>query len=331
MEKVEKKDEYRWGLDLFRIMCCLGVLVYHIADDNLENGLTRQLYFSASFCIPGFFLLSGYFIGVKKELTKEYCEKKIEQNIKKLTGYIVFWIVIYFVWYGLYFNIVDEIEKAAISDGILPVGWFLFTWFILLIFSYPLHYLLKNYFKTFLFITIFVTFLLNLEIRNELNGIYFIERKVQALWMHIYTPYFMIGMCIGKIGKKFENRKILFWGGTVSIFAYCYYMYRIDSMENYDIPGSYYGIWYYSLWLISLFIFFLNFRTKNNYLKAYSHCIANNTFSVYMMHLPMLIAYTRNHPITEFKQVITYTFGLFIVINILTEIFRKLPVFRKLP
>ncbi len=214
MEKAVKENNYKWGLDLFRILCCIGVLIYHIADDNLDNKWTKLLYFSAGFCIPGFFLLSGYLIGIKENLTKEYCEKKIQQNIKKLTGYIIFWTILYFIWYGQYYNFIDEIEKSALSDGILPVGWFLFTWFLLLIFSYPFHYMMKNYFKVFFLSVILMMFLLNLEIKNEMNGVYFIERKVQVLWLHIYMPYFILGMCIGKMKEQLEKIKIGFGGGS---------------------------------------------------------------------------------------------------------------------
>ncbi len=212
MKKIIQDDGYKWGLDIFRIICCLGVVVYHVADDNLTNYLTKYLYFSVAFCVPGFFLLSGYLIGIKEKITKEYCERKIMKNLKKLIGYIIFWIVIEYILYGNYYNIVDEIEKSALSDGILPVAWFLFTWSLLLIFSYLFHPIMINQSFLFLLITIVSHILLNFEVINEWNGIYYIERKTQALWLHIYAPYFMVGMCIGKFGNRYFNTRFLFGG-----------------------------------------------------------------------------------------------------------------------
>jgi len=49
-----------YGLDIFRIMCCLGVLDYHIVGaylngTNVCSGEGQELYFLAAFCVPGFF------------------------------------------------------------------------------------------------------------------------------------------------------------------------------------------------------------------------------------------------------------------------------------
>lgn len=58
------------GLDIFRIGCCLGVIIYHVVDDiflyqGTGWGIASVFYFGAAYCIPGFFLLSGYLIGKK--------------------------------------------------------------------------------------------------------------------------------------------------------------------------------------------------------------------------------------------------------------------------
>ena len=62
------------GLDIFRILCCIGVLNYHVVDDviiilqsaggageSIGGKLAYLLYYASSFCVPGFFLLAGYF------------------------------------------------------------------------------------------------------------------------------------------------------------------------------------------------------------------------------------------------------------------------------
>lgn len=58
-----------YGLDVFRIMCCFGVLDYHIIgaflNGNNSCSVGQILYFTASFCVPGFFVLSGFLLGEK--------------------------------------------------------------------------------------------------------------------------------------------------------------------------------------------------------------------------------------------------------------------------
>jgi len=107
-------------------------------------------------------------------------------------------------------------------------------------------------------------------------------------------------------------------------------MFQVHSIESYHAPDNYYGIWYYSLWLFGMFIFFLNIKICNKHIKRYIQRMAKNTFAVYMMHLPILLYYTRNHPILKFTQVVSYVLVLFFIINIISETFKKLPVLRKL-
>ena len=40
------RDERNYGLDVYRILCCMGVLTYHIMDDVLVCGGGLMLWFS---------------------------------------------------------------------------------------------------------------------------------------------------------------------------------------------------------------------------------------------------------------------------------------------
>lgn len=41
-----------YGIDIFRIMCCIGVLIYHIFDDilYLQNNTADTIFFLAAYC-----------------------------------------------------------------------------------------------------------------------------------------------------------------------------------------------------------------------------------------------------------------------------------------
>lgn len=123
-----------YGLDIFRIMCCLGVLDYHIVGAYLNGtnvcsgGGGQALYFLAAFCVPGFFLLSGYLLGQKNELDIGYYEKKITQIISKLLGWVVFWTVVHFMKTEEVYDVWGNFTASVSSEGILPVAWFLFTY-----------------------------------------------------------------------------------------------------------------------------------------------------------------------------------------------------------
>ena len=78
--KAENTNIKLGGVDLLKILSCIGVLAYHVLDDTFafQNGQTvaRVLYFSASYCVPMFFMVSGYTYG-RNSFSAEYVEKKI--------------------------------------------------------------------------------------------------------------------------------------------------------------------------------------------------------------------------------------------------------------
>ncbi len=123
-------------------MCCVGVLIYHIMDDVLWCGkVAKIIYFMASFCIPEFFLLSGYLLGIKNELQIEYIEKKVVEILEKLVGLVIFWCTVHYIRTTEIYDILDNIVFGISDRGILPVSWFLFSYCFVMIIEYPLWFL----------------------------------------------------------------------------------------------------------------------------------------------------------------------------------------------
>lgn len=67
------------GLDIYRSLCCSGVLGYHVLDSILVFKRVKVLHYAYSFCGFEFFLLSEYFGGSKDEInfTENAIAKKI--------------------------------------------------------------------------------------------------------------------------------------------------------------------------------------------------------------------------------------------------------------
>lgn len=92
-------------------------------------GEAKILYYACSFCVHDFFLLSGYLLGDKNEVTFDYCEKKVFSLWARLFGWIVFWSIIHLMRTGEMYDIWSNMTQAIIAGGIEPVAWFLFAYF----------------------------------------------------------------------------------------------------------------------------------------------------------------------------------------------------------
>lgn len=321
-------NDRNYGLDLYRIFCCLGVLTYHIMDDLIDTPyetVSKPIYFAASFCVPGFFLLSGYLCGIREELSKEYIESKIITIMKKLFGWIIFWSVIKYIHTKELLDIWWNLTAGMLSDGILPVAWFLFTYCFLMLLAYPLWNIYKmRPIAFFVFSSVYCLFLA-FHIGDNLLKVY-----SQSLWLHLYLGYFCIGMSMNTIQCKMQNRRaciVLFFLHVLSILIYAFEVYH---SEIYLLPHNYYGSYFYSVWLITGFSLCLLIPIQLPFLNKMFKHMSKNTFVVYLGHLPILQYFTSLRPIKNTLEGVFLIIIYFIGLELLAECFKKLPLLRKL-
>ena len=316
------------GLDLFRIMCCFGVLGSHVIDDVLAYESSRMLWYACSFCIPGFFMLSGYLLACKESVTVEYAEKKVMSIIPKVFGWVLFWSFIHLARTAEVYDIWDQTLGAVVSSGIEPVAWFLFSYAILLIFAPVLHYVLKKWPIAMYIFSVVCIVLLAMGFGDEIR-----ETKAQVLWLHIYFAYFVLGMTLADLFNRISG-VIKYIGLAISavlFMAMMYIYYRDEFVIGHGVlPDRHYGLWYYTIWVIAMFYMFWCINIKNETVGKIIGIISKNTFTVYLGHLPILVYLTSINPLDTFASGIRMIFGLFIFTEIMAELFKRMPVLRKL-
>lgn len=312
------------GLDIFRIMCCIGVLNYHVIDDVLGSGdIAYWIYYGSSFCIPGFFLLSGYLIAKKGKLELEYCENKIKSTLTKLFGWIIFWSVICFMITLEIPDIWREFTYGAKASGILPVAWFLFTYSFIMILAYPISWIKNKNRKFFYIVTVIWMTVLTTGIGTDI-----VNSKPQTLWIHIYLGYFILGMSLYDFKLEKKSYKIAINVVTVCVLILSSAVY----IKNYTlgVPYMHYGTWYYSLWLMSIFILVSQIKIPNETSSMALKTIGSNTFAIYLGHLPILLYFTQIRNLENAHEAIWVVIVLFVVLNLLAELFKRLPLLRKI-
>lgn len=312
-----------YGLDIFRIMCCLGVLNYHVMDDVLQIGGAYVLYYGSSFCVPGFFLLSGYLLSGKKAVSIQYIEDKIASTIVKLFGWIIFWAIIHFACTGEYRDIWNDFTAGVGAGGTLPVSWFLFTYMFILILAYPLSAMQNKYESAFNVLAITWFLLLAVGFGKSI-----VISRPQSLWIHLYAGYFIVGMLLHKLESRFMERK----SAVIIVSAIILVLSSAVYAQNYQVgaPHQHYGTWYYSAWLISLFMVLTNVRIQNIKIGEIIKRIGGNTFSVYLGHLPLLLWFTGIRPLRTLSEAVCMVIFLFISMEVLSEVFKRLPVLQKI-
>lgn len=171
-----------WSLDISHNAVCARYFF---------GGIATLMYYGASFCVPGFFLLSGYLLGRRQTMSIEYIERKLIDIITKLILWVGFWIVAFFILTG---EVKDLWENVALSfnmKGILPVAWFLFPYCIFLVLAYPLGYIRKKGQMRFTAVSFICILFLEVAVKPGQ-----MKTGVQSRWLCLYFTYFMLGMAL---------------------------------------------------------------------------------------------------------------------------------------
>lgn len=250
--------------------------------------------------------------------------------MKKLFAWIVFWSVIHFLRTGELYDIWGQFVSGAINKGILPVAWFLFTYCILLILGYPLYYFCRKFPAAFLVLSFVWMTALAMGLGES---IVIVKSGTPALWIHLYLGYFCLGMVGYGVKKKLGSvrvKRIIVIVIFINLCCAAFYVWSVKTAEVYLPPHRYYGKWFYTIWMVSLFWAVTWIPVKNERLRQVVSRLASNTFVVYLGHLPILLYITAIYPIQNTGTAVLFVTAFFIGLEAVAELFRKLPLLRKL-
>jgi hypothetical protein len=337
----KKQDTYgMFGLHIFRILCCIGVLIYHVADDTFiysggDFSKSRIAYYLASYCIPGFFMLSGFFTIRKPVVDLKYCETKAKALILKLLGCYAVLAVLTYIVKGSLPDVVKEFQAGFLSGGILPVTWFVFTLVIIyVVFAYPVSFLAHKYPRTYIVVTLIIMVILGAIktgfLFKGINPYYF----SQSLWLMIYVPFWCFGGTLSLIDKFLLSKcpKVIIYVATSTciLILSAVYLFEVKAASFKLNPADYYGDFLYTIWIAALFILFMKIESGNALLRKIGSILSKNTMSVYLSHLPILLIFTSYFQIRNFHSVVLVVISLFVIGNLLAELFKKMPFFRNI-
>lgn len=317
------------GPDIFRALCCIGVVTYHTFDDILVFTAGRPtasmlIYFLASFCVSGFFMLSGYLAGKKKEIDAVYPFRKIADIIVKYSFWLLVARQVRFFCGKSVLPLAEDFRKSFASGGSLPVAWFLYTYMVIILFSGLLHLLMRKNIKIFAVAT--AGMLMLCLIPNDYNML----NRAQHQWFILYGAFFMVGMLFGNFDRFFDNTKVRLSLLAVNIAFFAVYMYVVFSSAEFTFPHTHYSRYYYMIWLISLFMLVCRTDIPWPKVKGFVSFIAGSSFTIYMLHLSLLSVMGMVFTPAGVVQTAVVTATVSLICAVVGYIMKKIPVLKYL-
>lgn len=338
-------DNRNIGLDFLKIISCIGVIIYHVSGQFISdihiNGITI-LYFGASFCVPMFFLINGYLIFSKKEISLNYLESKI----KNFIIFISFWCVVLYIMNFLLGrgNLMDfslnGVFMSFFSGGYIPVAWFLGTLIIIYTFFVKsLHKLLNHKFSYYLLI---MSLLLLLMCSISFLSLYKYDPLVsklltygQTFWLHYYLFFFMLGGFLYKLRELKNYVKVKHVFSILFPLLYSVNLFseiKINQMLGVlHLPYDFYGSPIYILLIISMFFVSMTVfeKLREGFLRSLIIELSDATMTIYILHLTIFQILGVYIPVNNIFDILYMILVILIMCCSIRSIFKRLPIFHR--
>ena len=280
------------GLDLLKIFSCIGVVVLHSTRPgfNLEQyNISAYLYYLATYAIPLFFMLNGYFLLNKKKLPYSYVFNKIRGI---LTIVFVWNMLIWVIKRDFNVNPLMKIIGSLIQKGYAYQFWF-FGSLIIIYLTLPIvKKVLEKDYSYFAILLILIVIGIVIEMINTFIFHKPLQQYVpQTFRFWTWFFYYILGGYLGKINiQEIKLTKLIKISFSIIFIISPILLFYLAKNVYHDAPAEYfYDSMIVKIVSIGLFILFLkiekNIVLKNNELIVK---LSSLTMGVYIVHTYVL-------------------------------------------
>ena len=276
------------NLDLLKVLACVGVVLLHTTMGGFKDtgswNLLTYLYYLGTYSIPLFFMVNGYLLLGKREITSHY----ILQKVKWILITVSSWNII--VWLFKRDFTVNPIKK--IVDSLIQKGYFFQFWFfgalILIYLCLPILSKFLNSKRRYLYI---LALLIVIGFIVELANIFF-QRPLQThvmqtfrLWTWFF--YYILGGYIAQFNV--DNLKYRFknWMKIVSMLLVLIspiILFFLAKNTYHNLFAEYfYDILFVKFTSLGIFLMVLTLSLNENGSK-WIVSLSNQTMGVFVIH-----------------------------------------------
>lgn len=291
---MENKIGRNISLDILKILACFSVVILHIfgRTPNIPNSI---FYYLATFSIPIFFMVNGFLLINKKEITYHYVLKKILKILLIVMSWNTILTIGIIVIKHEWINPIIETAKNLLQKGTFSQFWFFGSLIIIYLFLPKLYKLVnrnkKIYQRTLLFLFIFCFII---DIINIILGIkgreIFTVNVIQTFRLWTWLFYFLLGGYIGKYKIEISDNKNIQYK-LMTIFAMIFIIIYQYFIGNY-VFKNYHAEYFYDNVFIMIYVLLICYGvySKSGYKKYESKIEKTNKciMGIYILH-PLVI------------------------------------------
>ena len=322
------------NLDLLKVLACVGVVLLHTTMGGFKEtgswNLLTYLYYLGTYSIPLFFMVNGYLLLGKREITYSY----ILQKVKWILITVSSWTFIVWLFKRDFTeNLIKKIVGSLIQKGYFFQFWF-FGAVILIYICLPILKKFLNSKRSYLYIlSVLLVIGLIFELANIVLQMPIQTYVIQTFRLWTWFFYYVLGGYIAQFTMKELKSRFKNWMKIVSILLFLIsplILFFIAKTAYHNLFAEYfYDTLFVKVSTLGIFLTILTL-TLNENRNEWIVFISNQTMGVFIIHTYIMKLWER---IFGFNFVGAYLlFALFTlsVSFIIVGMLMKIPYFNRI-
>lgn len=276
------------NLDLLKVLACVGVVLLHTTMGGFKEtgswNLLTYLYYLGTYSIPLFFMVNGYLLLGKRNITYSY----ILQKVKWILITVSSWTFIVWLFKRDFTeNLIKKIVGSLIQKGYFFQFWF-FGAVILIYICLPILKKFLNSKRSYLYIlSVLLVIGLIFELANIVLQMPIQTYVIQTFRLWTWFFYYVLGGYIAQFTMKELKSRFKNWMKIVSILLFLIsplILFFIAKTAYHNLFAEYfYDTLFVKVSTLGIFLTILTL-TLNEKRNEWIVSLSNQTMGVFIIH-----------------------------------------------
>ncbi|MHB9781942.1 acyltransferase [Streptococcus sp. 10F2] len=325
-------SERNMGLDLLKVMACIGVVSLHTMIGGFKTteswNISAYLYYLGTYSIPLFFMVNGYFLLGKKNLSYSYVFNKL----KLIVFSVSFWnIVIWVLKRDFTVNPFKTILGSLVQKGYFSQFWF-FGALIIIYLTLPMvkQFLTnsRKYRNTLFFLMLIgIVFQISNILFNQAIQSYVIQSFRLWTWYFYYLMGGFIGNINSKVVEKLDNLIVKF----VVILAFVLSPIYLFIVAKYIHHSLYAEFFYDDIFVkiisIGIFVVLLNVKVQEKF-TSFLQYLSSLIMGVFIVHTYVMKVVEKFINFDFYFSYVNFFIMTLLISFVISAILDRIPIIR---
>ena len=322
------------NLDLIKVHACVGVVLLHTTMIGFKEtgswNLLAYLYYLGTYSIPLFFMVNGYLLLGKKEITYPY----ILQKVKWILITVSSWTFI--VWLFKRDFAVNPVKK--IIGSMVQKGYFFQFWFfgalILIYLCLPILKKIMNSKRSYLYIlSSLVTIGLVFELANMVLQMPLQSYVIQTFRLWTWFFYYILGGLVAQFDKEIIKKGFKRWMKVVAVLLLLIspvILFFLAKTIYHNLFAEYfYDILFVKIVSLGIFLTVLTLSFEENKSK-WIVTLSNQTMGVFIVHTYVIKVLEKLLGFSYTGAYLLFPISTLCVSIIIVSLLMKIPYFNRI-